>query len=61
MVDGEVGPELVTILFSPADVGNAEVLLTDGSLPLSIITAFFEEAVREQCRLAGRDSSEPKA
>jgi hypothetical protein len=54
MVDGEVGQEPVTIRFSPADVGNAEVLLTDGSLLLPIITTFFEEAVREQRRLAGR-------
>ena len=52
VVDGEVGPELMTVLFFPADAGKAEVLLTSSSsLPLPIIMAFLKEAGREQNRL----------
>ena len=62
LVDGEVGPEIVTVLLSPDDVdaGEARVLLTDGSLPLSVIMAFLEEAVREQRRLGQQMSQERK-
>ena len=51
LVDREVGPELMTVLFFPPDPGKAEVLLTNGSLPLPIITAFLKEAGREQRRV----------
>jgi len=51
VVDGELGPELMTVLFFPADAGKAEVLLTSSSLPLPIVTAFLIEAGTEQHRL----------
>ncbi|MCU7725607.1 hypothetical protein ODJ79_17905 [Actinoplanes sp. KI2] len=51
LVDGEVGPALMTVLFFPSDASKAEVVLTNSSLPLPIITAFLKEAGREQHRL----------
>jgi hypothetical protein len=40
LVDGELGPALVTVLFADG-AGEDEVLLTDGALPLPILTAFL--------------------
>lgn len=54
VVDGEVGPALVTVLFSAAAAGESEVLLTESGLPFPIITAFVEEAIREQHRVGER-------
>ncbi|WP_436528896.1 hypothetical protein [Actinoplanes sp. HUAS TT8] len=54
IVDREVGPGLVTVLFSHDDPSEAEVLLTDSSLPLPVVTAFLKEAAREQDRLRRR-------
>jgi hypothetical protein len=53
LVDGEVGPELVTVLFDADNpvARDASVLLTNCDLPLPILTGFMEEAAREQRRL----------
>lgn len=51
VTDGEVGPDLVTVLFHEVDYSEPEVLLTDGSLPLPIVTAFLEKVLSEQDRL----------
>src|SRR4051794_31389521 len=45
LVDGELGPALMTVLFSSDDPAEAaEVLLTECTLPQSILAAFMEEA-----------------
>ena len=61
VVDGEVGPALVTVLFSVADTDETEVLLTTGGLPLPIVAAFLEHAIREQHRLGEQVPPERKA
>lgn len=61
MVHGEVGPALVTVRFSVTDVGETEVLLANGGLPLPIVTAFLEHTIREQHRLGEQVPPEPKA
>jgi hypothetical protein len=52
LVNDEVDPALVTVLFTDGgSFGDAEVLLTSGSLPLKILSAFMDEVVREERRL----------
>jgi hypothetical protein len=52
IVDGEVGPPLMTVLFTTdTEGGDAEVLVADGSLPLPILAAFMEEVVQEERRI----------
>ena len=41
----------MTVLFSVADAGETEVLVTDGGPPFPVVTAFLEDAIREQHRL----------
>jgi hypothetical protein len=53
-VDGELSPALVTVLFSAAAAGETEVLLTESGLPFPVVTAFLEDAIREQHRLRDR-------
>jgi hypothetical protein len=43
LVDGELGPALVTILFRDDSADGAEVLLTECGLPLEILAAFMKE------------------
>jgi hypothetical protein len=56
LANGELGPALVTILFADDGGGEAEVLLTNGDLPLQILTAFMEAIVQEECRIRGAGS-----
>ncbi|MFF0154045.1 hypothetical protein [Micromonospora sp. NPDC005203] len=53
LVNDELGPALVTVTFADGNAGGAEVLLTDAGLPLPILRAFVEEAVREERRISG--------
>ncbi|MEU8283328.1 hypothetical protein AB0C01_03230 [Micromonospora sp. NPDC048905] len=55
LVDDELGPALVTVTFAGENAGGAEVFLTDAGLPLPILRAFVEEAVREERRTSGVD------
>jgi hypothetical protein len=52
LAGGELGPALVTVLFS-ADgrSGESEVLLASSDLPLKILAGFMEEVLREERRL----------
>ncbi|GIM96236.1 hypothetical protein [Paractinoplanes toevensis] len=61
VVDGEVGPALVTVLFSVADADDTEILLTNSGLPLPIVTAFLEGALLEQHRLGEQMPPERKS
>lgn len=54
VVDGEVGPTLVTVLFSASPAGETEVLLAESGLPFPIVVAFLEDAIHEQHRLGER-------
>ncbi|MEV0718152.1 hypothetical protein [Asanoa sp. NPDC050611] len=47
LVDGELGPSLVTVLFQD----SSDVLLADAGLPLAVLTAFMAEVAREGARL----------
>jgi hypothetical protein len=53
LVDHELGPALVTVLFpddgSPVD---AEALLDHGSLPLPVLVSFLARVAQEQRRLS---------
>jgi hypothetical protein len=52
LVNDELGPALVTVLFAEDGIlGGAEVLLANCGLPLTILAAFMEEAVQEDRRL----------
>ena len=52
LVDGELGPALVTVLFSPGSPAEAaEVLLTECTLPQPILGVLMEAAANEQRRL----------
>ncbi|TQJ23707.1 hypothetical protein FBZ33_4018 [Micromonospora sp. A202] len=51
LIDGELGPALVTITFANESAGGAEVLLTNSGLPLPILRTFMEEAVQEEHRI----------
>ncbi|MEU8332002.1 hypothetical protein [Micromonospora sp. NPDC048839] len=53
LVDGELGPALVTVTFAGENTGGAEAFLIDSGLPLPILAAFVEEAVREERRISG--------
>lgn len=53
LVDGELGPALVTVLFAEGSAGEAEVLFADGDLPLQVLTAFVDEVVQQERRLRG--------
>ncbi|BCB76730.1 hypothetical protein GCM10022251_50040 [Phytohabitans flavus] len=53
LVDGELGPELVTTLFADDSAGEAQVLLADCSLPLKILAAFMEQVALEERRIRG--------
>ncbi|MEV0609454.1 hypothetical protein AB0I61_24090 [Polymorphospora rubra] len=53
LVDGELGPALVTVLFPDEGTGGAKVLLADSGLPLRILTAFIAEVVQEEHRIRG--------
>jgi hypothetical protein len=59
LVDGELGPALVTVLFAADDASpsGSEVLLVDCDLPLQTLAAFMEEVGREERRLRGRGRS----
>ena len=50
LVNGELGPALVTVLFADDSAGGAGVLLADCGLPLQILTAFMDEVVQEERR-----------
>jgi hypothetical protein len=54
LVDGELGPALVTVLFADR-AGETEVLFTDCDLPLPVLTAFMAEVAHEERRVFGRD------
>ncbi len=60
LVDGELGPALVIVLFADS-AGATEVLLTDCGLPLPVLTAFMAEVADEERRLSGRDSAQALA
>jgi hypothetical protein len=52
LVDGELGPPLVTVLFAhDGSSSECEALLTTSGLPLNIPAAFMEEVVKEQRHL----------
>jgi hypothetical protein len=53
LVNGELGPALITILFADDSAGEGEVLLADCGLPLQILTAFMEEVAQEVRRIRG--------
>ncbi|MEU5669655.1 hypothetical protein ABZ749_04630 [Micromonospora sp. NPDC047753] len=53
LIDGELGPALVTVTFADESAGGAEVLLTNSCLPLPILRAFMEEAAQEEHRIGG--------
>lgn len=52
LVNGELGPAVVTVLFRGEDAGETEVLMTGSGLPLPILTAFMAEVTREDSRSA---------
>jgi hypothetical protein len=52
LVNDELGPAVVTVLFRGEDTGETEVLLTEYGLPLPILTAFMAEVAREDSRPA---------
>ncbi|SNY37293.1 hypothetical protein [Paractinoplanes atraurantiacus] len=54
LVDGEVGPELMTVLFSASGAEETEVLLYESSLPLPIVTAFLEAAKERTSQITRR-------
>lgn len=58
LVDGELGPALVTVAFADGSSGGTEVLLTNSGLPLPILRAFVEEAVQEEHRI--REAGPPR-
>jgi hypothetical protein len=52
LVNDELGPALVTVLFAEDGIsGSAEILLANCGLPLTILAAFMEEVVQEERRL----------
>ncbi|GAA3764098.1 hypothetical protein [Micromonospora maritima] len=53
LVNGELGPALVTVLLADADADADEddALLTECGLPLPILTAFVEAVADERRRL----------
>ncbi|GAA1289482.1 hypothetical protein Psi02_17170 [Planotetraspora silvatica] len=59
LVDQELGPALVTVLY-PSDgiCTDPQVLLKDSSLPLPILTSFIDEVAREERRI--REEPEPR-
>lgn len=48
-MNGELGPALAIVLF----VGEGEVLLSEGGLPLPVLTAFMAQVLREDGRIRG--------
>jgi hypothetical protein len=51
LVDGELGPALVTALFAGDSVGDTTVLLADSELPLPILITFMAAIAQENGRL----------
>lgn len=53
LVDGELGPSVVTVLFGDEPGQSARVLVGDGDLPLPVLRAFMVEVTAEEVRLQG--------
>ena len=53
LVNGELSPAFVTILFADDTAGGAEVLLAGCGLPLQILTAFMDIVAQEERRIRG--------
>lgn len=52
LVDDELGPALITALFSDdGSTADTEILLDQGRVPLPVLTAFLTRVAREQRRL----------
>jgi hypothetical protein len=59
LVDQELGPAVVTVLFPSDGVStDPQVLLGDGSLPLPILTSFMNEVARAERRM--REVPQPR-
>lgn len=52
VVDGELGPAVVTVLFGSEGADKAETLLTEYALPLPILVSFMTEATQAIRRLS---------